>query len=307
MLTRSPEQKVTILDPCCGKGAAVQQLAAGLSIPEDDTYCIELDEARGRATQEAMPKANVLTPASFLGTSIKTRAFSLCYLNPPFDDAGGGIRVELQFLQRATPLLADGGILAMVCPEDVAEMGMVQRFMKMWFDSVKIIPFDAAYRKYREVFVMGIKRADIWPESWREDESWIEENRISWRLPQSKGPGLHFEKNQLTPLELDAALNKSPLRKFLASLPKPPLPSPPLSLGAGHIALLLSSGHLDGLVLEPGGGRHVVRGTAKKVEEETDKSTDKVGSKKISKRTVTERIKLTVRVIDHAGTIKTLE
>lgn len=308
MLTRSEDQHLSILDPCAGGGAAVQQLAQGLKIPEEDVYCIELDEGRGQEIRERMPRANVLAPASFLGTAVRARAFSLVYCNPPFDHAiGGKLRCETQFLMRATPHIVDGGILVGVWPENVGDLPEVYNYMHHWYDEVNVIPFKSEYRKYREVFTIGIKRGDIYPEQVRAEEDCYHSWKKSWRVPQSKGPCGIFSKTQLTPLEMEIALRDSPLRRYLKSMPPPPVPSPPLSLGAGHIALLLASGTLDGLVKEPGGGRHVVRGTARKEEVETDKSKATEGKKKTTKTVLTEKIKLTVRTIDQSGTLKTLE
>ena len=62
----------------------------------------------------------------------------------------------------------------------------------------------------------------------------------------------------------------SPLRSHLTTTPEVPLPSPPLALGIGHVALLLASGHLDGVVRAEGGPPHAVRGTARKREYVSD-------------------------------------
>ncbi len=56
----------------------------------------------------------------------------------------------------------------------------------------------------------------------------------------------------------------SPLRQKFTLTPLQPLPSPPLTPGTGHVALLLASGHLDGTVAPPGESPHLVRGTSRK-------------------------------------------
>lgn len=312
MLVPAPlddKQRITILDPCCGLGAGVKQIAEGLGIKQEHTYCIELDEERGKATQALMPEAKVLTPCSFLGSAIRASSLSLCYVNPPFDDAGGGQgRVEEQFVQRVTPLLVPGGVLVLVCPDPVANRQTLRYWMRSWFDEYNVIEWDRSYRNYKEVFVIATKRAELADPHNRNLRDWFQPDKVKWRVPAAPGPGAVFKKNQLTQDEMEKALKDSPLRKHLIAMPAAAIPSPPLSLGAGHIALLLASGFLDGVVTDPETGvKHAVRGTARKVEEETDSQTTKEGKKSTTVRVLTERIKLVVRTVDAAGTIKTLE
>ena len=113
-------------------------------------------------------------------------------------------------------------------------------------------------------------------------------------------------KIQLTDDELEAAFAQSPLNELL----KPPvvgkIDSPPLELSTGHLALLLASGHLDGLVQPPGEPPHVVRGTARKAEyvKETERTVEKGGD--VSNKTVVgEKIELIIRAVDATGVIKT--
>ena len=107
-----------VLDPCAGEGKALLQLAQGLkAVP----YGIELSEDRAAIVRESLPEGQALAPADFLRCAITYRSFSFIWCNPPYDYATGEEgRVESQFLERAVHLLADGGVLALICPEDVA-------------------------------------------------------------------------------------------------------------------------------------------------------------------------------------------
>src|SRR5208283_899613 len=108
-----------ILDPCAGEGCALLQLAQGLqAVP----YGIELSEDRAATVRESLPEGQSLAPADFLRTAISYRSFSFAFVNTPYDYATGGEgRVETQFIERAAHLLADDGVLALVCPQDVAD------------------------------------------------------------------------------------------------------------------------------------------------------------------------------------------
>jgi hypothetical protein len=101
-------------------------------------------------------------------------------------------------------------------------------------------------------------------------------------------------------------LAQSPLRSHLTTPPDIPLPSPPLALGIGHVALLLASGHLDGVVQPEGKQPHVVRGTSRKREyvSEVTHTTNEDGTT-TTKTTISERIDLVIRTVDLTGQIRT--
>jgi hypothetical protein len=266
------KQRFCILDPCCGQGAALVQLAETVGCPMQDAYAIELDERRAGMVQQQLGEfgCHVLAPASFFGTGISRKAYSLAWCNPPFDnELGGGQRVEHTFLERSTHLLAAGGIIALVCPEHVAERHDIRELLLSWYTDIRVVTFPADHRPFGEVVVFGVKRDKQVPST---EQSWegLARHRngddapdFRYRLPHSTGP-TRFEKTELTEQELLAALAKSPLRRFLEVAEAPPLPSPPMSLNKGHRAMLLAAGHLDGRVCPPGEPPHVVRGTATK-------------------------------------------
>src|SRR5688500_14367475 len=63
-----------------------------------------------------------------------------------------------------------------------------------------------------------------------------------YHIPAGPGPKV-FQKVEPTEPELRRMLAQSPLRAHLAVPASAPVPSPPLALGVGHVALLLASGH----------------------------------------------------------------
>ena len=77
-----------------------------------------------------LPEGQSLAPADFLRCAISYRSFSFIWCNPPYDYATGDEgRVERQFIERAADLLVDNGVLALACPEDVAESHSDQRVL----------------------------------------------------------------------------------------------------------------------------------------------------------------------------------
>ena len=78
-------ETLRILDPCCGAGEAVAQLAECLDGPNTipiETHGVELH--RDRAA-EAESRLDRVLAADLFATSIANGAFGLLYLNPPYD------------------------------------------------------------------------------------------------------------------------------------------------------------------------------------------------------------------------------
>lgn len=296
-----------VLDPCAGEGDAVVHIANTLGVPGDRVWCVELDAARGDECRDHPLKCelNVLSPCAFEHTAISNESFGLVYCNPPFDENIGGTRAELSFFARIPKLLVPGGVCLFVCPESVAERYDFRKAWRVWFEDVACWRFPPEHRKFNEVFIVG-RRRPVWD---RVPD--IPNFRMSCPLsdiliPDAHGPKV-FEKTALTDDELAAAVENSPLLRFCDAQEAPGMRRPPLALSVGHLALLLSSGQLDGLVCPPGGQPHVVRGTARKHEEVTEESTETDGDVRKTTTVYTERIKLVVRAVDFEGVIRNLE
>ena len=107
-----------ILDPCAGEGHGPS--ATGPQGSMRFPTASRLSEDRAAIVRESLPEGQALAPADFLRCAISYRSFSLIWCNPPYDYATGEEgRVESQFLERAFHLLAENGVLALVCPEDM--------------------------------------------------------------------------------------------------------------------------------------------------------------------------------------------
>jgi hypothetical protein len=167
---RPPREPWTICDPCAGEGAAIKQLSDLLGCPQSLIYAIELDDSRAVKVRDTFHEAQVLAPASFFGCRSSPNSFSMIYLNPPFDDNYAGGRMEIQFLQTATHWLMPGGVMALVCPETVAdEYSDVRRHFGIYYENCMIVPFPEEHRHFKEVIVFGHKRARPQVDRWASD------------------------------------------------------------------------------------------------------------------------------------------
>ncbi|MDI6769430.1 MAG: DUF6094 domain-containing protein [Anaerolineales bacterium] len=105
------------LDPCCGKGEALAEIARAL--PGSETYGIELSDTRATEANEVL--GHVLNTA-FEYAVLTRGTFSAVLLNLPYDgetETGGGTRLEERFLTETTPLLTLAGMLDVVLFPDV--------------------------------------------------------------------------------------------------------------------------------------------------------------------------------------------
>jgi len=306
-----PGHVFTIIDPCAGEGEAIAQLGSLLNCPAPSTYAIELADDRAEKVKANLPGAKILAPCSFFGSRITYGSFSLAYCNPPFDDEiGGGQRVELTFCQRAAHLVRTHGVLCLVAPEDVVNRYEFARFFDTWFTNISIRPFPEEFRNYKEVVVLGMKRSK--PEEsnlWRWEDVFKKSGKGMEVYPLAPCiPPKDFKQTELTTSQIEEALKSSPLNRYLESPPETPLPEPPLPLSNGHIALLLASGTLDGIVRPPHDLPHVVRGTARKEQylDEVQENENADGSTTV-KSIYQEKIVLTIRAVDTTGELHTYE
>ena len=297
----------SMLDPCAGEGAAIRQLSETLGCDPGKVFCIELESGRADTLRANLPEATVLAPADFFGCRSSLNSFSFVWCNPPFDDDYNGGRTEAEFLKQATAWLQPGGILALVLPEDQIEGWSVREYVRTWYDQLQTVHFPSGHRKFNESVLFGIKRKSPTKGSRSFDPELNAEPGFVYDIPAGNGPA-RFEKIAPTEDELASMLSNSPLRQKWTAPPPRELPSPPLAIGTGHVALLLAAGHLDGLVSPEGEPPHVVRGTCTKTEyvkgeTETENSDGSV----TTKTTLSERIDMAVRTVSQDGEIVTYQ
>ena len=110
-LLNFPAEGVSVLDPCVGTGAALNQLTEHAVASR---YGVELDADRALTAKDAGIET---IHGNIFDTHAKVESFSLLYLNPPYDfEVGsfGNKRMEFLFFQRTCRWLVLGGILVQV-------------------------------------------------------------------------------------------------------------------------------------------------------------------------------------------------
>ena len=77
----TPHRIVRLLDPCCGEGLAAEYVSECLAA---ETYGVEIEADRAASSRQRL---NHLIHGDGLGLKVTTGAWSLLYLNPPYDCA----------------------------------------------------------------------------------------------------------------------------------------------------------------------------------------------------------------------------
>jgi SAM-dependent methyltransferase len=147
-------KEFSALDPCVGDGVAFVHLLAGM----DASRCgIEIEANRA---EQARSLGIETLQASTFDVRSPAEAFSLLYLNPPYDFETGETsnqRLELVFLEHTYRWLKPGGVLVFVIPQP--QLRVCARILSEHFTDLSVYRLtDPASVQYRQVAVFGVRR-----------------------------------------------------------------------------------------------------------------------------------------------------
>ena len=155
-LKRKREGLIRILDPCAGMGTAVKNIGDSLNA---ETYGIEVDLDRGNQAKEILTRCLV---TDYQNTRISHGAFSLLWLNPPYDwaarnsDIEKSERYERTFFGTASPICVPKGILVYLIPQKRLD-GQIARMLSYRFEEISVYRFpEEAYKAYRQLVIFGV-------------------------------------------------------------------------------------------------------------------------------------------------------
>lgn len=267
-----------LLDPCCATGAALEKVRLAMQgYARNTTHGVELEQER--AHEAVLNLDDVL-----VGDSLKVRVrggFSLCYLNPPYDQAEGK-RLELKFLWHWQRALLPGGVLVYVVPEKY--LSEYEATLTAQFENLSIHRFpNEHYDAFKQVVVFGTKRATpSYPSALPEVAGDLSPACARYVVPKGNGTPQLYLTGQDPEVLVAEARTKGCWRRAWDLLNPPDSQAfcPPLPLRKGHVALMMASGLLNNTVVEANGRRLLVRGRVRKevvsYDEEDDKGTKHV-------------------------------
>lgn len=272
---RFPEGVTTnLLDPCCGCGKALRQLAQGNNC---FAYGVELDECRA---EEAQTRLHRVGFGSFFHSRISHESFHLLFLNPPYlsviNKSGTRSRHEKRFLIESIPALVYGGLMIYVIPYYRLTPDIC-RVLVDNFEDLTVWRFaDSEFRKFKQVAVLGIrKRRDME----LQETLWLEQYAVSpdripsledipedhYALPAQPLEVGTFKGERFNQKELEQQLRRS--NSFAQMMSRSSLDSgakrPLLPLSISQIGLIGGSGMINGLIAceTP----HIIKGRIVKV------------------------------------------
>src|SRR5215831_4543684 len=142
-----------LLDPCCGTGEPAAQIAAAAGC---EAYGVEINTDRARTAKNLLSK---VVAGNLFSVRARPAAFSILYLNPPYDfDAEDG-RTELSFLKHTLPYLAAKGLLLFVVPQKRITT-RIARVLSAYFEDLKVRKFPAdEFQAFGQIVIAGFKKA----------------------------------------------------------------------------------------------------------------------------------------------------
>jgi tRNA1(Val) A37 N6-methylase TrmN6 len=285
-----PNESASVLDPCAGTGTALLTLTGDAPVRR---YGVELDAYRA---EEARTILDDVISGSVFDTHAPVESFSLTYLNPPYDfeiGEGKNHRMERIFLEHVGRWIRPGGVLVMVIPYD--RVYDCRTVLTPQFKEKAIYRLtETAAEAYKQVVVFGVRRT-------RQERERINDHAVTqanrklndltrsyegipplpdvpdryYAIPSSPAAKLEYRGLPLDQLE-DLLANSPAWRqaKRITHAPKPEFAGRPLtSLHQGHVALLCTSGMMNGCFGE-GKERHIAYWESVKVVDKREEEED---------------------------------
>ena len=318
ILIRNGKGNIKLLDPCAGEGTALKQIGETLSA---ETYGIELDTERGRIAKENLTQCLI---TDYMATRISNQAFSMLYLNPPYDwairndEVSTSERYERTFLRNTIRYLIPNGVLVYLIPQARLDKN-IAKILAYRFKDVKVFRFpEDEYKAFKQIVLFGVlkKRAEHDEDLARyltdvgHSEviiSFLDKAECKYAVPPSPAiKNFVFRTTTIDPVELEVEVKQYGLRNKINRLVKPLTLSqrikPIMPLRQGHLAQLLACGMMNGVVFNKDGQNPlVVKGITKKEVETRTEYED--GKEKIIE---TDKIVITINAINEYGEFFTL-
>lgn len=282
------ESEITLIDPCCGEGDALKQISDYLQpIANTTTYGIELEKSRA---EKATQKLDYVLNCGYEEVRMSHEAFSVMFLNPPYDITSDGVRLESIFLNDLTKdYLGEGSLLILIIPKYVLKN--VAKTLAQRFTNIRVYRFtDANYDVFQQVVVFGQRlRSGLLTKTEREYRDYIEtkliqmayqlkeeiptlaekEENVDYTIKPSKKTLVTFKSTRIDPTKIVESSQKSDhYNKVWSNMRSLEVTSnvrdirPAMPLKVTHIAAAISAGALPESM-----GSHLLVGVTKRIQE----------------------------------------
>ena len=273
--SRNRDQIVRLLDPCCGPGDALRQLADSIKRSMTvETYGVELQTERAQQAAEQLDHA---LASDLFRCSIANRTFNLLWLNPPYDHDREDKRVEHAFLTHCTRYLEPSGVLVYIIPR--AQIATSARFLTTNYARVRAWAFpEPEIEQFNQVVVMGLRKEHPRPDAGAMNDLLGSIDELT-PLRQDlepvydvghSPPGAAMFTTRV--IDFQKAVAEARARGLWTQEeitdafwpPSDRSTRPLMPLRKGHLAMLVAAGFLDNLELETPESRVLVKGRTTK-------------------------------------------
>ena len=146
--------RIYMLDPCCGEGSALSDLAEALKKPggpKIHTDGIEIQPARAGQARERLDR---VFGHDLFSAQIAPASYDLILLNPPYRDR----KLEIRFLTKVQSALAPGGLLIYIVPKLSVAAAAAQ--LASHYADIRLREFPAPEsERFKQVVVTARKRS----------------------------------------------------------------------------------------------------------------------------------------------------
>jgi predicted RNA methylase len=304
--------ELRLFDPCCGTGSALRTLSLTLPSPVV-TVGVELQSGRAQEAHELLSR---VLQADAYKLRCTHHAFSVLFVNPPYDDDAAGSRQEETFLKHTLPYVAPGGVVIAILPIARLAHSRVCRLLTTWCTDFHVVRFPTPeYEVFTQAVVFGVKMArgarnaaaaGALAAQILAAPSLSQRPARTYRVPRLTTPW------ELTSLEIDPHAACALVRAHSPLWHTPEAHDyftdtqqqechPLLPPRKAHVATLAAAGLLNNAVLDGPEGPLVLKGSIRKhFRVDAERSSDE----KLVER---EQLEITIKVIDRAGVITTLQ
>jgi hypothetical protein len=317
-LTRKSLGLIRIFDPCAGEGTALHYIGNHLLA---DTYGIEIDSERSQKSKEILAHCLI---TDYQNTRISHNAFSLLWLNPPYDWAARAElemseRYERTFLRDCIHYICPQGILVYLIPQHRLDKH-ISLLLSYRFENLSVYRFpEEDYRIFKQLVIFGVLKKNPSKDDAIAEHllncgqfkvvipSIPDDPSQAYEVPLSPVKTTFlFKSREIDPQELDAEIQRHGLFPLFKEMTTPLSMTetirPIMPLRYGHLAQILACGLMNGVVWDKEGGNPlVVKGiTKKEIVHEVEINGD------TEKHIETDRITIVISAFNRYGEMLTI-
>lgn len=280
------------LDCCCGEGEMIEMFKEQFGC---FNFAVELNEDRAKIA-ETRQINKVLNADAIEGVRKSNFWAGFNFLNPPYDYAADGERLEHKFIERWGLCTAEGGILMLVISPSSVTTTIAKKLILQGYAPYFSVydPDNEDYKNYGQYFIV-MKRVKAnyrmdFDQFWEVFSNPVDINDLVLDAPLRPTTGYPpsmFKEINIPQWKLTEMLSKSKLKKtFFGDLRKGTLEGGSIEMpNEGQAAILIAAGKLNKKIQLTSGEDVILKGTVKKEKVVRASEINETGTVDTAKRT----------------------